>query len=83
MDSVNMPPQGRGLPPATTASDSGGAAGAGASEAAQQEVPPCEVCGSAPSKYCCPRCYKRTCGLACVKGEAGLGVQRPPLCCAD
>jgi hypothetical protein len=27
----------------------------------------CEVCGSAPSKYCCPGCERRTCSLACSK----------------
>ncbi|MEW5302771.1 MAG: hypothetical protein WDW38_004117 [Sanguina aurantia] len=25
----------------------------------------CEVCGTAASKYCCPRCSRRTCSLAC------------------
>lgn len=25
----------------------------------------CEVCGTAASKYCCPRCSRRTCSMAC------------------
>lgn len=35
---------------------------------AAAEVPMCEVCGKFPSKYCCPRCQTRSCGLECVKG---------------
>ena len=27
----------------------------------------CETCGEAPSKYTCPRCGTKTCGLACVR----------------
>jgi hypothetical protein len=27
----------------------------------------CDVCKEKPSKYCCPRCDKKTCSLECVK----------------
>ncbi len=49
--------------PGTAANDSADAAQEG-----QAAASVCQVCGERDSKYCCPRCDKKTCSLDCVKG---------------
>ena len=51
----------------------------GAGAPAPPPPPPlCEECQQQPAKYCCPRCSRRTCSLACVSGEPL--PHYPPLC---
>jgi len=47
--------------------DAGATACARATTTTRDRTVACETCGAAPSKYTCPGCGTKTCGLACVK----------------
>lgn len=50
-----------------------------ASKSAASSLPPCSICRTAQSAYCCPRCSIRTCSLRCClehKSRTGCNGKR-------